>query len=129
VPFWYAHGTADEFIPFEGGRGAKSLAPVEFRSVAETMNWWLAANHCSSEPASVSALLPRFNDGTRVTRTVYQPTSTHLGEPVVQWTIHDGGHTWPGGPDKAGSIAGTVTHNLNAAEELWRFFIEHQKEG
>ncbi|HZD18763.1 MAG TPA: hypothetical protein VE669_11540 [Actinomycetota bacterium] len=48
------------------------------------------------------------------------------------WTVADGGHTWPahpGGP-LLRLAAGRTSRELDATEELWRFFDRHlRREG
>jgi len=46
------HGTADDLLPFDGGEG---FAGIHYRSVAETVDEWVAANACEAEPTSMQA--------------------------------------------------------------------------
>jgi polyhydroxybutyrate depolymerase len=43
------------------------------------------------------------------------------GQPVVFYTLEEGGHTWPGAPDDSGG-AGPTNHEINASELIWDFF-------
>ena len=45
---------------------------------------------------------------------------------VVLYTIHGGGHTWPGGKPFPEFIAGTTTRSIDAASVMWAFFREHR---
>jgi polyhydroxybutyrate depolymerase len=67
----------------------------------------------------VNDLPIRVDDGTRIRRSVY--TGGHTGAEVVLYTIHGGGHTWPG-RQPALQFLGPSTQNLSANEAMWEFF-------
>lgn len=119
VPILHFHGTADEFIPYEGGIGPKAPQKAAFTSVAETLSAWAAANGAAA--AAVEASLPmKVDDGTRVDR-VFFPPELPGGAAVLHYRIHGGGHTWPGRPPRT-EIVGKSTANLSALEALAEFF-------
>ena len=66
VPVIHFHGTADESIPFQGGKGPKSLADINFFSVEHSISAWIKANGCTAEP-TVAKLPDHAKDGTTVT--------------------------------------------------------------
>jgi polyhydroxybutyrate depolymerase len=121
VPVLHIHGTDDEFVPFGGGRGPKSISGVPHRSVAGTVAAWARANGCREDPAAVEALPDRAGDGTRVTRTTYRGEAA--GAEVVLVTVAGGGHTWPGRPGSA--TLGRSTRNVSANDLIWEFFDRH----
>lgn len=121
VPVLHIHGTEDEFVPFGGGRGPKSISGVPHRSVADTVAAWVRANGCRKEPADVEELPDRGGDGTKVTRTTYRGDTA--GAEVVLVTIEGGGHTWPGRPGSA--ALGRSTRNVSANDLIWEFFERH----
>lgn len=41
---------------------------------------------------------------------------------VVFYTIHGGGHTWPGGSRLPAWFAGETNMQINASELMWQFF-------
>src|ERR1043165_7375006 len=53
VPVIHFHGTDDEFAPFKGGKGAKSISGTNFFSVEHSIKAWVKANGCKDEPATV----------------------------------------------------------------------------
>ena len=66
--------------------------------------------------------LPRRvpEDGTSVSVIGY-PDCTN-GK-VELWRVNGGGHSWPGGPRVYPSfISGTISHQIDASEVIWRFF-------
>jgi polyhydroxybutyrate depolymerase len=124
VPVLHVHGTEDEFVPFGGGRGAKSISDVPHRSVADTIATWVRANGCREEPAAVEELPDRTGDSTKVTRTTYRGDSA--GAEVVLVTVGGGGHTWPGRPGSA--ALGRSTSNVSANDIIWELFERHPME-
>jgi polyhydroxybutyrate depolymerase len=44
---------------------------------------------------------------------------------VVLYTIHGGGHTWPGGGPQPEWFAGPTSSGIDAARQTWTFFREH----
>ncbi len=118
------HGTADRWVPFEGGpigplgRVAQRRAgPGSGRGLAigalEVAREWAAGNSCAATPSTVSvaADLP-------VTRLTW-PGAV----PVVPHRIDGGGDTWPGGPQYLPvRVVGPVARNLDATGILVDFF-------
>jgi polyhydroxybutyrate depolymerase len=123
VPVCHFHGTADQFAPYAGGRGARSLTQTNFFSVEHSIGQWVKANGCHPDP-QVEELPAKVDDGTRITRSVY--TGGREGAEVVLFTIHGGGHTWPG-RQPALQFLGPSTRNLDANEVMWEFFERFQR--
>jgi polyhydroxybutyrate depolymerase len=118
VPICYFHGTADDFAPYAGGRGSRSLTRTEFYSAADTLATWAAANRCAAEPAA-TPLADRVADGMTVTRFDYRPAAD--GAPLVHYRISGGGHTWPGRPSIVQRL-GPTTRDIDANALMWTFF-------
>jgi polyhydroxybutyrate depolymerase len=121
VPVLHFHGTADEYVPYAGGRGKRSRTGVEFRSVDHTIGVWVKANGAGTLP-TVTQLPVKYVDGTRITRT--QHGAGHGSAEVVLYTIHEGGHTWPGRQPRLASL-GRATRNISANDLMWAFFQRH----
>lgn len=115
------HGTNDEFAPFKGGKGTKSLSGTQFYSVEHSINAWVKANGCPQEPA-VSTFPDVAKDGTKVTRRIYGPGRD--GAQVVLFVIEGGGHTWPGQQPRV-AFLGKSTRNISANDLMWEFFMKH----
>jgi polyhydroxybutyrate depolymerase len=120
VSVLHFHGTRDEFIPFPGGRGAKSITGTNFRSVEDSIRAWVQANGCDENPTS--DVLSEGDDGMRVTRRTYGPGRD--GAEVVLVVIEGGGHTWPGRRSPA-KFLGKSTTNISANHLMWEFFQKH----
>lgn len=123
VPVIHFHGTADEFAPFAGGRGARSLSQTNFFSVDHSIQAWVKANGCTVEPV-ITKLANKVDDGTSIIRKTYP--SGKDGAEVVLIEIQGAGHTWPGrNPPLA--ILGKSTKNVSANDVLWEFFEKHPR--
>jgi polyhydroxybutyrate depolymerase len=121
VPVIHFHGTADEFAPFQGGKGEKSLSGTDFYSVDHSIRAWVKADGCPEQPVTVK-LPDHAKDGTTVTRKTYGPGKD--GAEVVQGVIEGGGHTWPGQRPRL-KLLGKPTKNVSANDLMWEFFQKH----
>jgi polyhydroxybutyrate depolymerase len=121
VPVLIFHGTADDHLPFGGGRGARSIAGVDFTPVAFALDTWTAVNGCGRMPR-VERLPDRFDDGTSVERRVYP--DCRGGADVVLYAIEGGGHTWPGRVLRE-RLLGVATREISATDLMWEFFAGH----
>lgn len=135
VPIMAFHGTADRFLPFEGGLGP-AVADLpnpdgtgtlgtdvialdgDTPSVPEVMTAWASRNGCTdADPEEV----PVADDVTRLAWDC--PTS---GETIL-YRIEGGGHTWPGSEfgTMITDMVGATTLNLSANQVMWQFFLLH----
>ena len=109
------HGTADSFSPLKGGfsrhRGPSGELRGRTVSLAESADFWRTIDRCP--------------DGPGETVTTEESTRTLAaagvgGTQVAAWTVHGGGHTWPGSKPP-GDWSEYTTLEFDAAEEIWRF--------
>ncbi len=110
------HGTADQHIPYTGGFGPESLVGVDFASVQESVDFWVSANGCTSQPQSNSFEDIQHDAWTGCTAS----TSVEL------YTVNDGGHAWPGG-EAGRTEADPPTQTISASQLIWEFFATHPK--
>ncbi len=115
------HGTADQFAPFNGGKGDKSLSQTDFYSVEYSIKAWVKADGCKVEPAVVK-LPDKAKDDTSVTIKTYGGGKD--GAEVVLVAVEGMGHTWPG-REPALKVLGKATKNVSANEMMWEFFEKH----
>lgn len=123
IPLLHIHGTHDEFAPFNGGRGPRSLYGIDMRSVPDTIAMWVKANGCPTEP-KVEHFPDRVGDGTSIVRHTYGPCQE--AAEVILYTVENGGHTWPGRPPLPLTL-GKSTANLIANDVIWEFFQRHPR--
>ncbi len=108
------HGRGDEYVPYEGGSGRKSLERRVDRSVAEDLEIWTEADACRPSGSSDGVVSRRdyaCRDGA-----------------AVELLTHAGGHIWPGGHE--GLFSGNVDPVLpepKATEVIWDFFNSHPR--
>jgi len=105
------HGTRDTYIPLTGKPGLKSIE--------EGIDFWVTANACeSTETQKMADIEPE--DESVIEKTSF--TNCADGSSVVFMKVENGGHTWPGEDD---STYGLVNRDIDASEEIWKFFSEH----
>lgn len=123
VPILHFHGTDDQFTPFQGGKGPRSITGCDYPSIKQTIDWWRDFNGCSGNAIESTHPMPHGDLPVKVIR--------YLGETpdaeVILHTIEQGGHTWPGRRSLA-KILGKSALALNANEIMWDFFQRHRRE-
>lgn len=136
VPVVAFHGTADPYLPYEGGFGpavADLPAPdgsgtlggpgaldemsAESRSVPDAMAAWAGRNGCDTEPSPDRVAAD-------VVRLVFVCPA---GAEVELYRIDGGGHSWPGSEfsRRIEDVVGPTTFSIAANEVMWKFFTEH----
>jgi len=111
VPMIAFHGTADPIVPYLGGPSRNSGA--SFPAIPDWMAARARLNGCDLSPAN----LPVSGEvsGIRYSRCAQETD-------VVFYTIHGGGHAWPGGEPMPAWIVGYTTQDINATRVMWEFF-------
>ncbi|MFN4260994.1 MAG: alpha/beta hydrolase family esterase [Gemmataceae bacterium] len=115
------HGGNDQFAPFHGGKGEKSISGTDFYSVEHSIQAWIKANGCQDKPKT-EKLPNTVDDGTSIIRTTYG--GGRDGVEVVLILIEGGGHTWPGRESRF-AFLGKTTKNISANDAMWEFFQKH----
>jgi polyhydroxybutyrate depolymerase len=123
MPILHFHGTEDQYVPFGGGHGPRSLEKNMHTSVMDTIKVWVTANDTITTPI-VEELPDRYEDGTRIVRYTYKPK--HDDDNIILYKIIGGGHTWPGRPHMK-LILGTTTKEISANDIMWKFFSAHSR--
>ncbi|MBD8873049.1 PHB depolymerase family esterase [Rhodanobacter sp. DHB23] len=122
-------GTADPIVPYAGGEvtsfgghgeGGQVLA------VDATAAFWARMDGCAAADAPVPLPPQAPLDPTRVFRSQWGPCRG--GRAVVLYSIQEGGHTWPGGPQYLPKfIVGRASRQIDASETMVRFFLDHPR--
>jgi polyhydroxybutyrate depolymerase len=115
VPMIAFHGTDDRFTPYHGGTSWVARDHV-FPSIPTFTANWARRNRCGAKPVEYAV-------ADDVTRLEY--TGCADGADVVLYTIHGGGHTWPGGGPMPEWFAGKTSTGIDATRQAWAFFREH----
>ncbi|HEU0198114.1 MAG TPA: hypothetical protein VFQ88_13000 [Nevskiaceae bacterium] len=118
-------GTSDRIVPYDGIRAGPGFGPYGVYGAQQTEQLWQTREGCNPAATTTTALPINQRDGTSVT--LSQNTHCNAGAAVALYTIHGGGHTWPGNPFfRVDSVyLGTTTHNLDATLAMWAFFTDH----
>ena len=121
VPVVAFYGTDDPLVHYQGGSlhalARRDQAAEDQAVYPGAEGWaagWAARNGCAPEPQ-------RNEQAEDVTVTRYAGCRDQAD--VVLYTIHAGGHTWPGGPDLP--FLGGTTQSLSASEGMLEFFLAH----
>jgi polyhydroxybutyrate depolymerase len=134
VPVVAFHGTADNFIPFNGGLGgglsfftdpgapttSSTTVPVDLTGpgIPEAVAGWAERNGCEPEPSEE-----------QVTDEVLLHTwDCPDGADVQFYIVVGGGHAWPGSEFSKAQVAvmGHTTFDISANDLMWEFFQQHQ---
>ena len=138
VPVIAFHGTADPFVSYDGGLGAKALAlPApnghgtlgQSGSAASTAK----ATPGSSIPDQAAKWARRNGCGSTASYTPVATKVTLISYPcpadatVELYRITGGGHAWPGSAfcRSIASVIGYTTFAISADDLMWAFFEAH----
>ena len=117
VPVMLVMGTEDRLVPYEGGSLGGGFVGGRIGTLLsgpQSAAHWAGLNGCDTEPVATER--DELDDGTRLSSVEYHGCAAE----VVFHTIDGGGHTWPGARHVVG--LGTVSAELDASAEIWRFF-------
>lgn len=112
------HGTADKYVPYDGGVGKSSGGQRQDKSVAYAVDFWVKYNGCNLAPIKTeygNIIKEEYSEG-------------KAGSEVILYTIKNGGHAWPGGI--SGAKYGNVdrpTQEISGTNLIWDFFKKHPK--
>jgi polyhydroxybutyrate depolymerase len=122
VAIMFINGTADKYVPYEGG--VLPLTPDQsVWPTRQVVANWVQLNGCSSEP-EVTDLPNRVDDGTSITREVWAQCEGDAE--VVLYSVEGAGHTWPGGLQyQPEEMIGKTSRDMDASQVIWEFFERH----
>jgi polyhydroxybutyrate depolymerase len=127
IPILMMHGTEDPVVPYKGGdmilQGKVRGTVV---SVTDTVRYWCELNECAAIPEEDLIADVTDENPMRVWREIYDHGKEDTE--VILYTIHGGGHTWPGGEQYAPvSLIGPTCKAYSATDHIWTFFQRHGK--
>ncbi|MBM3675948.1 MAG: hypothetical protein FJW88_13595 [Actinobacteria bacterium] len=134
VPAVAFHGTADEFVPYDGGYGDKAASLPSPDGSGKTLGESGALERARPERASVpeitAAWAKRNGCDTEPTETEVAPDVTRIaydcpdGADVEFYRVDGGGHSWPGSAFSKSieNVVGPTTFSIAANEVMWDFF-------
>ncbi len=123
VPLMFIHAAGDPLVPFVGGPitvlGKTGRGSV--LSAAETVARYALRNRCGAwEEIAITDHFP--NDGTLVRLHTYRGCA----QPLFQYIIDGGGHTWPGNRNHSWvqKLLGRTSRDISATFEIETFFTD-----
>jgi polyhydroxybutyrate depolymerase len=137
VPVVAFHGTADPFVSYDGGLGAKALALPAPDGSGKTLGQSGAASTQNKGPTipEITAAWAKRNDcaSTAPAQDAVASDVTLLqwscppGADVELYRVTGGGHSWPGSTFSKAieSVVGPTTMSIDANEIMWKFFEQH----
>ncbi|MRR30447.1 hypothetical protein EG834_09040 [bacterium] len=111
VPLIAFHGSDDPTIPYDGGMAFGFNYP----SLPLFAENWASSNNCTETKST-----PQEGE---ISITEY--TLCTQNADVALYTIHGGGHTWPGDTPAATPTWGYTTQQIDATALMWQFFEQH----
>lgn len=118
VPMLIMHGTADKSVPYDGGKRQDKEDTRVYRSVADAVAFWRAANHATNGPARAAG------GGGMVTEDSWSDAGRNE---VRLCTVLDWGHKWPGPHFTAQMEPGNPLRSYDATAVIWDFFARNRQ--
>jgi len=117
VSILHFHGTDDQFAPFAGGIGSRSLPGQKFESVNNTISFW-------QKTLGLQNVVPRTQ---QINPSVMEEEYHSDKAELILCTLQGGGHTWPGGQFGflGKRVLGKMEMSISASEKMWDFFARH----
>ncbi len=113
VPMIAFHGTNDTAVPYEGG--SNPAYGTKYPSVPNFIQAYADQNQCTDKIEN-----PQEGEISSI-----EYTQCAQNADVVLYTIHGGGHTWPGDTPAATPTWGYTTQQIDATALMWQFFEQH----
>jgi polyhydroxybutyrate depolymerase len=115
------NGTDDPLVPYDGGQiRVFKRDRGKIVSTDEFVEFWSTKNACKKKGKTIQ-IPDKTDDDTRISMTEY--SSCQQDNVVQLYTIHGGGHTWPGGKQYLGEKwIGKTSQDINACDVIWDFF-------
>jgi polyhydroxybutyrate depolymerase len=116
VSLIHIHGSADRYVPFNGGEGDKSLVDFDAPPTRSSVSFWARRDGCS--------VTPRHTVQGSIEHDEYPGCAAGLG--VELYVVDGGGHAWPGG-ERMSRRGDEATQEMSASQVIWQFFAAHPK--
>lgn len=115
VPLVNFHGTAD-LVPYACGQSPDPFNPIVFPDVQAWTAQWARRNECAPSPIQSTI-------ASDVSLREYRQCANDAT--VALYTVHGGGHAWPGGKALPRWPFGRTTRTIDATRLMWAFFQAH----
>lgn len=114
-------GTEDPLVPYEGG-GVVNGERGDVLSTEEELSVWLTSAGCDPEAVTTETFDKESEDGIYTEKKAWSKGCEDA--PVILYTVHGGGHTWPGNGTQYApkAIIGLPSDDVDATKLIWAFF-------
>lgn len=124
----FMNGTDDPLLPYQGGLvGREKDGRGETASAMDSVQYWLDVNGITAKAAIHE--FPDISTKDHSTVVSYAYANDDKSPEVVLYEVRGGGHTEPSKTEHYRRlyklIVGTQNHDIEMAEEVWRFFARH----
>ncbi|MEO0010154.1 MAG: PHB depolymerase family esterase [candidate division WOR-3 bacterium] len=119
LPVLMFHGTADPFVPYEGGQVGIAVPRGRVLGAEATARLWSESNRATR--IRIESLPATEDDKPGIICLTYTG-----GAEVILYKIIGGGHVWPGGKKRSRHY-GPHINRLNATALIWEFFSRHRR--
>ena len=116
----HIHGTADQNIPIDGGRGPRAVSGVSFPPPLDGVRTLAAANGCDPTPTITV-------DPSNPDVTIEHWRSCHPGVDVEFVRVAGASHAWMGHDGPRIEVAGPPYRRLDSSAVIWSFLAAHPK--
>jgi polyhydroxybutyrate depolymerase len=116
------HGTADENIPIDGGRGQKSLTQANFPPPVEGLEALAKGDGCNPDPTSSAD-----PSNSAVTFELWQSCENGT---TVEWVkVSGANHAWMGHPTSGATriLVGRAYSGFDSSTAIWEFLAAHPR--
>jgi polyhydroxybutyrate depolymerase len=139
IPIAIINGTDDPMMPWLGGEiKVIGVRRGEVLSAQDSFERWASIGDCALPNTHMQFDRDARQKTTSMSPTKSAPKATTVIRHVARdctnfselrlYEIIGGGHTWPGGHQYQGErIVGRVSHELNASDEIWKFFARFER--
>ncbi len=127
VPILFMHGTDDVSVPWDGLEIIPDTGYYNTYPMNLTLGYWAQHNGCSLVADYEELPISGESPGTLVYYNEFPECEP--GSALIFYYIDGGGHNWPGIQGRLPeSIAGRVNMDINANDEIWKFFSQYTRD-
>ena len=120
VSLLHIHGTGDQNVPINGGKGPNGIAGVAFNPPIDGVRTIATEDGCATEPTSTT-------DPGNADVTTLSWSGCADGSAVEMVKVEGATHAWMGSPAPPTRLLGEVYLDYHSTEQIWSFLINHPR--
>ena len=127
APMLLINGTADNNVYWDGTSVQQNGQTIYVTyPISDTFGFWALFNGCPLD-AEVEDIAPTGASPETQVRILTIKCPADAGTAVQLYRIAGGGHNWPGQHASNPQFVGNINRDIDASEEIWKFFTQHQR--